>query len=91
MIILDDKPYLWNVDPPKQGKGSIEDWWKEWRVERFKVFEVVVPRPGECEGLGSVSGGLALARDAWRAVAWLGSGVKTRTREADRIGQYTTY
>jgi hypothetical protein len=47
MIILDDKPYLWNVDPPKQGKGSIEDWWKEWRVERFKVFEVVVPRPGE--------------------------------------------
>jgi hypothetical protein len=79
------------VDPPKQGKGSIEDWWKEWRVERFKVFEVVVPRPGECEGLGSVSGGLALARDAWRAVAWLGSGVKTRTREADRIGQYTTY
>lgn len=45
---------LWDVDPPVgvgSGKGGVEAAWKGWSKERFKVFESVMPRPGEWAGL----------------------------------------
>jgi NADH dehydrogenase [ubiquinone] 1 alpha subcomplex assembly factor 3 len=46
-VFLDNRCFLWDVDPvlvdQKTGRGI----WEGWGVERFKIFEVVVPRPGE--------------------------------------------
>ena len=36
-IFLDGKVFLWNV-PPKP--------WKDWTKEHFRIFDVVVPKPG---------------------------------------------
>lgn len=49
VVFLGGRALLWDVDPPADpatsGKG-VEGSWDGWEVERFKVFEVVVPRPG---------------------------------------------
>ena len=37
-IFLDGQVFLWNV-PPKP--------WKDWTKEHFRIFDVVVPKPGE--------------------------------------------
>ena len=49
LVLLENKPFLWDVDPPivKPGHG-LEAAWMGWDIERFKVFEVVLPRPGKC-------------------------------------------
>ena len=49
LIIVDGRPLLWNVDPPRDydAKGGIEGIWRGWAKERFSVFETVVPRPGK--------------------------------------------
>jgi NADH dehydrogenase [ubiquinone] 1 alpha subcomplex assembly factor 3 len=36
-IFLDGQVFLWNV-PPKP--------WKDWAEEHFRIFDVVVPKPG---------------------------------------------
>lgn len=45
-IFLEGKVFLWDV-PLTRGReaGSL---WKGWGKERFELFEVVVPKPGEC-------------------------------------------
>lgn len=45
-IFLEGKVFLWDV-PLTAGReaGSL---WKGWGKERFELFEVVVPKPGEC-------------------------------------------
>lgn len=47
LILIEGKPFLWDVDPPKVGAGNLRDWWKGWTPERFGIFEVVIPRPGK--------------------------------------------
>jgi hypothetical protein len=48
LIFAGGRALLWDVDPPSEGAGGgIEGYWKGWREERFRVFETVVPRPGE--------------------------------------------
>lgn len=50
VVFLGGRAMLWDVDPPldpaKTGSKGLEGSWEGWEVERFKVFEVVVPRPG---------------------------------------------
>ncbi len=48
LIILGGQPLLWNVDPPRDdARSGLDEIWRGWAKERFGVFEVVVPRPGE--------------------------------------------
>ncbi|WVQ96123.1 hypothetical protein IAU59_003225 [Kwoniella sp. CBS 9459] len=44
-IFHSGRAILWDVDPPKPDKGNIEAMWEGWTVDRFRVFEMVVPRP----------------------------------------------
>ncbi|WWC65975.1 uncharacterized protein I303_108597 [Kwoniella dejecticola CBS 10117] len=44
-IFHSGRAVLWDVDPPKTNEGTLDLMWKGWGVERFRVFEVVVPRP----------------------------------------------
>ncbi|WVQ79360.1 hypothetical protein IAT38_001457 [Cryptococcus sp. DSM 104549] len=48
-ILHSGRALLWDVDPPEEakavGKGGLERVWEGWGVERFGVFELVVPRP----------------------------------------------
>lgn len=47
-MLVNGAPLLWDVDPPKLVRGgTVEDAWKGWEGERFKVLEMVVPRPGQ--------------------------------------------
>ena len=50
VVFLGGRALLWDVDPPvdpaKTGSKGLEGSWEGWDLERFKVFEVVVPRPG---------------------------------------------
>jgi NADH dehydrogenase [ubiquinone] 1 alpha subcomplex assembly factor 3 len=47
LMLVDGTPLLWDVDPPKLIKGgTVEDAWKGWDGDRFKVLEMIVPRPG---------------------------------------------
>lgn len=50
VVFLGGRALLWDVDPPVDpattGAKGLEGSWEGWEVERFKVFEVVVPRPG---------------------------------------------
>jgi len=43
-IFLDGQVFLWNI-PSKP--------WKDWTKEHFRIFDVVVPKPGEFESFGS--------------------------------------
>ena len=48
LILLDGRPLLWDVDPPvDDSEAGLEGMWRGWGKERFGVFEVVVPRPGQ--------------------------------------------
>ena len=49
VIFLDDRAFLWDVDPVAVEKVSGRPVWREWGVERFKVFETVLPRPGKSD------------------------------------------
>ncbi len=50
LIILSGRPLLWDVDPPGDDtKKGLEGMWMGWGKERFRVFEMVVPRPGESQ------------------------------------------
>ncbi|WWC73565.1 uncharacterized protein I206_107537 [Kwoniella pini CBS 10737] len=44
-IFHSGRAVLWDVDPPKTDVGNLELMWKDWDIGRFRVFEVVVPRP----------------------------------------------
>ncbi|WVF68573.1 hypothetical protein IAT40_003342 [Kwoniella sp. CBS 6097] len=44
-IFHSGRAILWDVDPPKTDRGNIEAMWDGWTVDRFRVFEMVVPRP----------------------------------------------
>jgi len=46
VIFVDDRAFLWDVDPVGIEKDSGRGIWGEWGVERFKIFETVLPRPG---------------------------------------------
>lgn len=47
-IFADGRALLWDVDPPKgNGSDGLDKAWEGWSEERFKVFETLVPRPGE--------------------------------------------
>lgn len=46
-IFAGGRALLWDVDPPKgNGSEGLAAAWEGWGVDRFKVFEVLVPRPG---------------------------------------------
>ena len=45
-IFLDGQVFLWNV-PSKP--------WKDWTKEHFRIFDVVVPKPGAREPFGPFS------------------------------------
>lgn len=49
VIFVDNRAFLWDVDPVGVDELSGRGKWGEegWSRERFKVFEMVVPRPGE--------------------------------------------
>jgi hypothetical protein len=72
LIFAGGRALLWDVDPPNEGAGGgIEGYWKGWREERFRVFETVVPRPGErCR-----SHLLSLQTDSSRSTADQGCGM----------------
>lgn len=44
-IFIDDRAFLWDVDPvqvdPLSGRGK----WEGWSREQFRIFEAVLPRP----------------------------------------------
>lgn len=46
---MENRAFLWDVDPVGVDELSGRGKWKEngWSKERFAVFEMVVPRPGE--------------------------------------------
>ncbi|WVR08166.1 hypothetical protein IAU60_005212 [Kwoniella sp. DSM 27419] len=45
-IIHSGRAILWDVDPPVLDvAGGLEGMWKGWTEERFRAFEVLVPRP----------------------------------------------
>lgn len=49
VIFVENRAFLWDVDPVGVDELSGRGKWKEngWSKERFAVFEMVVPRPGE--------------------------------------------
>jgi NADH dehydrogenase [ubiquinone] 1 alpha subcomplex assembly factor 3 len=47
-VFADGRALLWDVDPPKgNGSEGLAKAWEGWSEERFRVFETLVPRPGE--------------------------------------------
>ncbi|KAL1406554.1 mitochondrial import receptor subunit tom20 [Vanrija albida] len=45
-IFAEGKVFLWDVDPPKgDGSQGLAKAWEGWGVDRFAVFERLVPRP----------------------------------------------
>lgn len=49
VIFLENRAFLWDVDPVGTDELSGRGKWKEegWSKDRFKIFETVVPRPGK--------------------------------------------
>jgi NADH dehydrogenase [ubiquinone] 1 alpha subcomplex assembly factor 3 len=49
VIFVENRAFLWDVDPVGVDELSGRGKWSEdgWSKERFAVFEMVVPRPGE--------------------------------------------
>lgn len=43
IIIIDGTVFLWDVGAPNEQDMS----WEGWSEEKLKLFEMVVPRPGE--------------------------------------------
>jgi NADH dehydrogenase [ubiquinone] 1 alpha subcomplex assembly factor 3 len=46
VVFLDNRAFLWDVDPPGVDSATGRGKWEGWSKERFKIFETVVPRPG---------------------------------------------
>jgi NADH dehydrogenase [ubiquinone] 1 alpha subcomplex assembly factor 3 len=46
-VFLEGKVFLWDVPTPAKINGGRSDW-GEWKREHWGIFEVVVPKPGEC-------------------------------------------
>ncbi|WVQ66369.1 uncharacterized protein L199_004549 [Kwoniella botswanensis] len=44
-IFHSGRAVLWDVDPPLTHEATLDSMWKGWEKERFRVFELVVPRP----------------------------------------------
>lgn len=60
LILLGGRPLLWDVDPPKDDpKAGLEGMWTGWGKERFSVFELVIPRPGQLGSLNSYPSALS--------------------------------
>lgn len=54
MIFLDNRPILWDVNPPRMdGVKGVEEAWKGFGKEAFGVLELVVPRPGAFSSFSS--------------------------------------
>lgn len=47
VVFLDNRAFLWDVDPVKTEKATGRGVWNAWGIERFRIFEAVIPRPGE--------------------------------------------
>lgn len=47
LLLIDGQPFLWDVNPPNLKASTLPGFWAGWTPEAFKVFEVVLPRPGE--------------------------------------------
>ena len=49
VVFVENRAFLWDVDPVGVDELSGRGKWKEegWTKERFAIFEMVVPRPGE--------------------------------------------
>jgi hypothetical protein len=48
LIIVDGKPFLWDVNPPNLKAPTLPEFWKDLDADAFRIFEVVLPRPGTC-------------------------------------------
>ena len=46
LLLIDGQPFLWDVNPPNLKAANLIEFWRGWSPEAFKVFEVVLPRPG---------------------------------------------
>ena len=46
-IFLEGKVFLWDVPTMSLTSQVRDERWKGWNEERFQLFEVVTPRPGE--------------------------------------------
>ncbi|WWC92931.1 uncharacterized protein L201_007894 [Kwoniella dendrophila CBS 6074] len=44
-IFHSGRAILWDVDPPKSDAPNLNEMWKGWTEDRFRVFQLVVPRP----------------------------------------------
>ena len=55
LVLLEGTPFLWNVDPPNIKAKTLPEFWKGWDTGAFKVFEIVVPRPGALAASGTSS------------------------------------
>lgn len=47
VIFVDNRIFLWDVDPPKVDNLTGRGIWDDWKEDRLSVFETVLPRPGE--------------------------------------------
>lgn len=68
VIFVDDRAFLWDVDPVKVERDTGRGVWREWTVERFKIFETVLPRPGmssriQCSGRSASADNVEISID----------------------------
>jgi hypothetical protein len=54
VIFVDDRAFLWDVDPIGVEKETGRGVWRGWDKERFRIFETVMPRPGRYFTFGYV-------------------------------------
>ena len=46
-IFLGGKVYLWDTPELKTNTRRTQEIWRTWAEERFQIFDIVTPRPGE--------------------------------------------
>lgn len=54
VVFLDNRAFLWDVDPVRTEKATGRGVWNAWGIERFKIFEAVIPRPGGQHGIDGI-------------------------------------
>jgi len=47
LLLIDGKPFMWDVNPPNLKAATLPEFWKDLSPDAFRIFEVVLPRPGE--------------------------------------------
>ena len=46
-IFLEGKVYLWDTPELNTNMHTTQEIWRAWKEERFQIFDLVTPRPGE--------------------------------------------